>query len=206
MQKALIGFVMVALSLAGCNRSPAPPVSSGISGDAVQRKLQELAGNGAADCGRLKPPAQDKLDQLEAASTCAMGAAKKRQAFYVAYELPGMIVALAGNSDGKLFSVQQEQPASAPSGTAAELTAAPCPSGLRIAQSGRVTCFAPGSMGGSSMGGSSMGGASPHGGMSMPPGGSASPHGGMNMSPGGAPSPHGGGASDLPSGHSKSTP
>jgi hypothetical protein len=201
MQKALIGFVMVALSLAGCNRSPAPPVSSGISGDAVQRKLQELAGNGAADCGRLKPPAQDKLDQLEAASTCAMGAAKKRQAFYVAYELPGMIVALAGNSDGKLFSVQQEQPASAPSGSAAELTAAPCPSGLRIAQSGRVTCLAPGSMGGGAMGG-----ASPHGGMSMPHGGVASPHGGMNLSPGGALNPHGGGASDPPSGHSKSAP
>jgi hypothetical protein len=193
MQKTLIGFVMVALSLAGCNQSPAPPVSSATSGDTLQRKLQELAGNGAADCGRLKPSAQEKPDQLEAASTCVMGAAKKRQAFYVAYELPGMIVALAGNSDGKLFSVQQEP-------------AAPCPSGLRIAQSGRVTCFAPGSMGGSSMGGSSMGGASPHGGMSMPPGGSASPHGGMNMSPGGAPSPHGGGASDLPSGHSKSTP
>jgi hypothetical protein len=201
MQKALIGFVMVALSLAGCNRSPAPPVSSGTSGDAVQRKLQELAGNGATDCGRLKPPAQEKPDQLEAASNCAMGAAKKRQAFYVAYELPGMIVALAGNSDGKLFSVQQEQPASTPSGNAAELTAAPCPSGLRIAQSGRVTCLAPGSMGGSSMGGTS-----PHGGMSMPPGGGASPHGGMNMSPGGAPNPHGGGGSDLPSGHSKSTP
>jgi len=201
MQKTLIGFVMVALSLAGCNQSPASPASSGTSGDAVQRKLQELAGNGAADCGRLKPSAQEKPDQLEAASTCVMGAAKKRQAFYVAYELPGMIVALAGNSDGKLFSVQQEQPASAPSATAAELTAAPCPSGLRIAQSGRVTCFAPGSMGGGAMGG-----ASPHGGMSMPPAGSASPHGGMNMSPGGAPNPHGGVGGDLPSGHSKSAP
>jgi hypothetical protein len=165
----------------------------------VQRKLQELAGNGATDCGRLKPQAQE--NQLETASTCAMGAAKKKQAFYVAYELPGMIVALAGNSDGKLFSVQQEQPASAPSATAAELTAAPCPSGLRIAQSGRVTCFAPGSMGGGAMGG-----ASPHGGMSMPPAGSASPHGGMNMSPGGAPNPHGGVGGDLPSGHSKSAP
>jgi hypothetical protein len=201
MQKALVGFVMVALSLAGCNQSPAPPVSSATSGDAVQRKLQELAGNGATDCGRLKPQAQEKPDQLVTASTCAMSATKKRQAFYVAYELPGLIVALAGNSDGKLFFVQQDQPANAASGSAAELTAAPCPSELRIAQSGRVTCLAAGSMGGSPMGG-----ASPHGAMAMPPGGSINPHGGMNMSPGAAPNPHGGGASDLPSGHSKSAP
>jgi len=130
-----------------------------------------------------------------------MDAAKKKQAFFVAYELPGMIVALAGNSDGKLFFVQQERPENAPSGAAAELMVAPCPSELRVAQSGRVTCLAPGSMGGSSMGG-----ASPHGGMSMPPGGAAAPRGGMNMSPGGAPNPHGGGGGDLPSGHSKSAP
>src|SRR5208337_497817 len=100
MQKALIGFVIVALLLAGCDKSPTPAVSSAASGDALQRKLQELAGNGATDCGRLKSQTQD---QMAAASTCAMGAAKKKQAFYVAYELPGLIVALAGNSDGKLF-------------------------------------------------------------------------------------------------------
>jgi len=190
MQKALIGFVMFALSLAGCNQSPASPASSGTSGDAVQRKLQELAGNGATDCGRLKSQAQD---QMAAASTCAMGAAKKKQAFYVAYELPGLIVALAGNSDGKLFSVQQEQPEKAQSGPAAELVATPCPSELRIAQSGRVTCIAAGSMGAGSMGG-----ASPHGGAAMPPASGASPHGGMSMPPGAAP--------NLPSGHSKSAP
>jgi hypothetical protein len=201
MQKALIGIVIVALSLANCDKSPTPPVSSATSGDAVQRKLQELAGNGATDCGRLKQQAVEKPDQMEAASACAMGAAKKKQAFYVAYELPGLIVALAGDSAGKLFTVQQEQPGKAPSGTAAELVATPCPSELRIAQSGRVTCIAPGSMGGSSMGG-----ATAHGGKSMSPGGSASPHGGMNMSPGGAPNPHGTGGNDLPSGHSKSKP
>ncbi len=201
MQKALIGFVIVALLLPGCDKSPTPAVSSATSGDALQRKLQELAGSGATDCGRLKPQAQEKPEQLEAAGNCAMGAAKKKQAFYVAYELPGLIVALAGNSDGKLFSVQQEQPEKAPSGTAAELMAAPCPSELRIAQSGRVTCIAPGSMGGSSMGG-----ASPHGGTAMPPASGSSPHGGMNMSPGVAPNPHGGAGGDLPSGHSKSAP
>ena len=191
MQKALIGIVIVALSLANCDKSPTPPASSVTSGDAVQRKLQELAGKGATDCGRLK--SQDQ-SQMEAAGNCAVGAAKKKQAFYVA----GLIVALAGASAGKLFSVQQEQPGTAPSGTAAELAATPCPSELRIAQSGRVTCIAPGSMG------SPMGGASPHGGMSISPGGSANPHGGMSMSPGGASNPHGG--TDLPSGHSKSKP
>ena len=197
MRKVILALVIVALSLADCDKSTTPHASSGTSGDAVQRKLQELAGNGATDCGRLKSQTQD---QMETAGTCALGAAKKKQAFYVAYELPGLTVALAGNADGKLFSVQQEQqPANAPSGSAAELMVAPCPSELRIAQSGRVTCIAPGSMGGSSMGG-----ASPHGGMAMPPGGSTNPHGGMNMSPGGAPNPHGGG--DLPSGHSKSAP
>ena len=135
---------------------------------------------------------------MEAVSACAMSAAKKKQAFYVAYELPGLIVALAGDSTGKLFTVQQEQPAKTQSGTAAELAAAPCPSELRIAQSGRVTCITPGSMGGGSMG--------VHGGMSMSPGGGASPHGGMNMSPGAGPNPHGTGANDLPSAHSKSKP
>jgi len=190
MQKALIGFVIVVLLLAGCDKSPTPAVSSAASGDALQRKLQELAGNGATDCGRLKSQAQD---QMAAASTCAMGAAKKKQAFYVAYELPGLIVALAGNSDGKLFSVQQEQPEKTQSGPAAELVATPCPSELRIAQSGRVTCIAAGSMGAGSMGG-----ASPHGGAAMPPASGASPHGGMSMPPGAAP--------NLPSGHSKSAP
>jgi hypothetical protein len=198
MKKVLLGIVIVALSLANCDKSLTPPASSGTSGDALQRKLQELAGNGANDCGRLK--SQDQT-QLEAASTCAIGAAKKKQAFYVAYELPGLIVALAGNSDGKLFSVQQEQPEKATSGNTAELTAAPCPSELRIAQSGRVTCTPLGSMGGGSMGG-----ANPHGGMSMPPGGAASPHGGMSMPPGGTPNPHGGAGTDLPTGHAKSTP
>ncbi len=105
MRKALLGIAIVALSLANCDKSPTPPASSATSGDAVQRKLQELAGSGATDCGRLKSQAPEPM---EAASRCAMGAANKKQAFYVVYELPGMIVALAGNSDGKLFSVQQE--------------------------------------------------------------------------------------------------
>ncbi len=199
MQKALIGIVIVALSLANCDKSSTPPVSS----------ATPPATQYSASC-RNSPETERPIvvvssrrprNQMEAAGACAMGAAKKKQAFYVAYELPGLIVALAGDSAGKLFSVQQEQPGKTPSGTAAELVATPCPSELRIAQSGRVTCIAPGSMGGSSMGG-----ATAHGGKSMSPGASPSPHGGMNMSPGAAPNPHGTGGNDLPSGHSKSKP
>jgi hypothetical protein len=200
MQRAFVGLLIVALSLVGCNQSPAPSASSPKSGDAVQQKLQALAGSGATDCGRLKSQTPEKPGQMESASACAMDAAKQKHAFYVVYELPGMIVALAGNSEGKLFSVQSQQPENAPAGTVAELTTAPCPAELRIAQSGRVTCIAPGSFGGSSMG------ANPHGGMSMPPGGAATPHGGMSMPPPGTPNPHAGGGSNLLSGHSKSAP
>ena len=167
--KKVLAFLIVALLLVNCDKAPAPPASSSASGDPLQRKLQEIAGGGATDCGRLKSQAPD---QLEPAGNCAMAASKKKQAFYVAYEMPGLTVALVGDSTGKLFSVQQEQAEGAPSGSTSEVVAAPCASELRIAQSGRVTCIPPGSMGGNMMGG-----ASPHGGMSMPPG-DASPHGG----------------------------
>jgi len=192
---SVVTFVIVALLLVNCDRNPAPPASSGAAGDALQRKLQELAGNGAANCGRLKSQAQD---QVESASNCAMNAAKNKQPFYVAYELPGLIVALAGDSSGKLYSVQQEQPASGTPGSA-EVVAKPCPAELRLAQSGRVTCMSAGSMGGNMMGG-----ANPHGG--LPAEGGANPHGGMNMSPGGGPNPHGSGSGNLPSAHPKSAP
>ena len=135
-----------------------------------------------------------------------MAASKKKQAFYVAYELPGLTIALVGDSTGKLFSVQQEQAEGAPSGSTSsgktsEVVAAPCASELRIAQSGRVTCMPPGSMGGNMMGG-----ASPHGGMSMPPASGANPHGSMSMPPASGANPHGVGGSNLPSSHSNSAP
>ena len=197
MQKVL-ALLIVALLLVNCDKAPAPPASSSASADPLQRKLQELAGSGATDCGRLKTQAPDQLDT---AGNCAMGAAKKKQAFYVAYELPGLTVALAADSAGKLYSLQQQQSAGAPSGSTSEVVATPCAAELRVAQSGRVTCIPPGSMGGNMMGG-----ASPHGGQSMPPASGASPHGGMSMPPAGAASPHGGGSSNLPSSHSNSAP
>lgn len=195
MSKILPGFLIFALWLAGCNK-PAAPAAALPAGDAVQQKLQALAGSGATDCGRVK--SQQDASQLQSASNCAMDAAKSKHPFFVAYEMPGLTVAMAGNSEGQLFSVQSSAPDNASQGAAAQLSSEPCPSALRVAQSGRVTCMVPGSMG--AMG--SMG-SNPHGGISMPPMGS-NPHGGMGMPPAGTLNPHDDGT--MQSGHAKTTP
>ena len=148
--------------------TPAPSAtpaatSSETKPDAMQQKLAEFAGSSATDCGRLHSQADD---QLKAASSCAMGAAQAKRPFYVAYEMPGMTVGVAGNSDGKLFTVQAQGSADVSSGS--------CPSQLRVAPSGRVTCFAPGDMG-------SMG-AGAHSGMN-PPSGMMNPHVGGSSAP-----------------------
>ena len=67
-----------------------------------------------------------------------MDAAKGKHAFYVAYDMPGMTVGVAGNTDGNLFTVQAQ---------GSDVSSGACPSQLRVAPSGRVTCFAPGDMG-----------------------------------------------------------
>lgn len=160
---SIILLTLVALSFAACKKSDnenKPAVGPKHSADAVQNKLVELAGSGAKDCGRL---ATQELSQLQVAGDCATQAAKEKKPFYVGYDLPGMTIAVAGNSQGQLFLVQRE-------GEPGEMKFGPCPSDLRIAPSGRVTCFAPGSMG--------MGGMSPHGAAqpSMPPAGTPNPH------------------------------
>ncbi len=172
MRKALffvIVLIIAVVGLSGCHKS-----SSNAPGDGVQKKLEELAGSGAMNCGRLRT---QEPQQLKPASDCAMQAAQNKRAFYVAYDLPGMTVGVAGNSQGKLYSVDSEQPQNAPAGTVAEVKSGECPAQLRIAQSGRVTCYATGSLG---MG---MGGSSPHGGMPMPPPGTPNPHGGSQPAP-----------------------
>jgi hypothetical protein len=176
-------FLMIAVaSLIGCNKKPAKT-----GGDAIDQKLQQLAGGSATDCGRLK--SQDP-GQMKTASDCAMGAAQKKQPFYVAYDLPGMTVAVASASDGKLYMIQAQTGENGQPAAAVQVNAEPCPSELRVAQSGRITCTAPGSMGG--MGGMGMGG-NPHGGVAMPPAGGENPHGGEMMPPAGTPNPHAGG-------------
>jgi hypothetical protein len=165
----------------GCNKTPA-----GVSGsaakpaDAVQKQLLEVAGSSATDCGRF--PVQTADAQLKAASECAMQAAQSKKAFYVGYDMPGMTVAVAGDSGGKLYSVQVQE-----RGT---VSTEPCPSEVRVAPSGRVTCFAPGQFSGGAMGGD------PHSGMPIPGAGGAgssgmiNPHAVIPPASEGTPNPH----------------
>lgn len=173
MRYSLIILTIAIASLVACNKSSAPASVSAKSGetaksaDPVEQKLQDVAGSDATDCGRVKSQAADLTQK---AGDCAMKAAKDKHAFYVAYDMPGLTVGVAGNSDGKLFSIQSEQPEMA--GAKSEVKSVPCPSDLRFAQSGRVTCMSPGTGMGAT-------GANPHGG--MPPAAGKNPHGGINM-------------------------
>jgi hypothetical protein len=159
--------------LAGCNRASSPASSGAASStkppDAAQQKLIEYAGAGATNCGRLDVHAT--ADQSKTASDCAMQASQNKHAFYVAYDMPGMIVGVAGDSQGQLYTVQAQGPGS-PQG----LTSGACPSQLRVAASGRVSCFAPGDL--SSMSGSHAAGAMPPGMPNPHTGGTNNPHSG----------------------------
>jgi hypothetical protein len=172
MRRVLPSFLIAACVLTGCQSKPSTG-SGNPSNDPVENKLQELAGSGAKNCGHLKAQAPADLD---ATSKCALDASKAKAPFYVEYELPGMNVALAGNSQGKLFAVQSQ--------TGGEgLVSGDCPAELRVAPSGRVTCYAPGTF---PMGG----GAGSHSNLSMPPAmGAGSPHGGADALPAGHPKP-----------------
>ena len=142
---------------ATASSAPSPRASDAsqpASPDAVRQKLQEYSGAGATDCGRLN--VQASAEQSKTASDCALQASQNKHAFYVAYDMPGMAIGVAGNAGGKLFTVQSQG-----TGATAALTSGDCPSQLRVASSGRVTCFAPGDMGG--MGGGHMAGAVPAG-------------------------------------------
>ena len=152
MKSWLIPILTICFFLAACNKSattssspstPSPTTSTPSSTkqpDAAQQKLQDFAGASAANCGRLD--VQATADQSKAASDCAMQANQSKHAFFVAYDMPGMVVGVAGNAEGKLYSVQSQG-----EGPSAAVTAGDCPSQLRVAASGRVTCYAPGDMG-----------------------------------------------------------
>ena len=176
MQKTLIILTVAAVCLSGCKKSTIPSESAAQSGDAVQQKLQELAGSGATDCGR---PQSQAPEPVKSASDCAMQATGSKHPFYVAYDMPGLTVGVSGDAAGKLYFVQAEQPANAQPGVKAAIQSGLCPSELRVAQSGRVTCFAAGTMGPGA-----------HGGIPMPPMGTENPHGGMSLPPRGTPNPH----------------
>ncbi|MBZ5664306.1 MAG: hypothetical protein LAO30_06840 [Acidobacteriia bacterium] len=140
MRRVLPLFLIAACFLSSCSKTKSSSTSADASGaasssnDPVQKKLQELAGSGAKNCGLLtvQVPAE-----MEAASKCAMDAARTKSPFYVEYQLPGMNVALAGNAQGKLLTVQSQA-------GGAGLVSGDCPAELRVAPSGRVTCYAPG--------------------------------------------------------------
>jgi hypothetical protein len=176
MQKLFVLLLVVSCA-SGCSKTPdaatpstaAPATAAAAPAkmDAVQQKLAEYAGGTATDCGRLSTQADD---QLKTASSCAMQAAQAKQAFYIAYDMPGMTVGVAGNAEGKMLTVQAQGSSNVTSGA--------CPSQLRVAPSGRVTCFAPGDMG-------SMG---------------AGAHTGMNA-PSGMMNPHAGGTTSAPPKH-----
>ena len=164
MKIPLILLVLSVAAMSACDKSAAPSASSASSTpsvskphDGVQQKLAEYAGSSASDCGRLDVRANEA--QSKSASDCAMQASQGKKPFYVAYDMPGMSVGVAGNAEGKLFTVQSQ---------GGSVTGGECPSQLRVATSGRVTCFAPGDM--SSMSGS-------HAAGTMPPG-AANPHAG----------------------------
>jgi hypothetical protein len=156
-----VAVLFVLWAMTACNKSappanrPAPAVSQAASSspgaDAVQQKLQEYSGAGATNCGRFDVHAAEA--QLKSASDCSMQASQGKKPFFVSYDMPGMSVGVAGNAEGKLFTVQNQGMSGFSSGV--------CPAALRVAASGRVTCFAPGDMG--SMSGSHAGGAMPPG-------------------------------------------
>lgn len=175
---AVVIIAVVSVFLFACKKSSTPAAQP--AKDALESRLQALAGSGATNCGRPNQGSDPKP-----ASDCAMQAAQAKKPFYVAYDMPGLTVGIAGNSEGKLTTAQAQ---TGPSQTEAKVTDYPCDAELRIAQSGRVTCVAPGAGMGMSMG---MGGANPHGGMTMPPTNGENPHGDMMAAPPGTPNPHG---------------
>ena len=160
MKKILLLGLIAGTSLIACNKSKTSAPAAKPD-DAVQIKLKQLAGSGATDCGRLDVRTADP--QLTGASNCATKAAESKRPFYVAYDMPGMSTGGAGSSEGKLFAVELQG-----SGTGAQLQSGPCPAELRVAKSGRLTCFIPGTMG------LNPSAADPHGGMQVNPGANSS--------------------------------
>src|SRR5579864_921817 len=141
----LIILLSLLSCLSACSKTSSPTASpnatsSSKSSDSLQQKLQGYSGAAATDCGRLN--VQANADQSKTASDCAVQASQSKHPFYVAYDMPGMAVGVAGNAAGKLFTAQSQG-----TGPSATLTSGDCPSQLRVASSGRVTCLAPGDMG-----------------------------------------------------------
>ena len=158
--------------------------------DDMTGQLRKIAGSDAKDCGTVPGGSAD----VQPASDCAMQSNGANKPFYVRYELPlpgtKMAIATVRNADGKLYTVQysadgyKQAAAGATLSDDKKMMTMGCTDPLRIASSGRVTCFPPQQNAGSIS-------ASPHGGgMAMPPASGANPHG--SMPPATGRNPHGG--------------
>jgi hypothetical protein len=164
-----------------------PPTAPRSPDDEMTAQLKKLAGADAQDCGNVPAHTTD----VQPASDCAMQANTAKKPFFVRYELPmpeaQMAIATARAADGKLYTVQYSSTgykAPAQGGSLSDdkkLSTMPCPgSPLRLAASGRVTCF-PQQQNAIGTGANPHGGAmgsgmsNPHG--TMPPATGANPHG-----------------------------
>jgi hypothetical protein len=172
---------------AASSSAPASATAQPSPNDALTAQLHKLAGSDAKDCGTVSGKGGDP----QSASDCAMQSNQASKPFYVRYELPlpgtQMAIATARAGDGKLYTVQysadgyKEAPSGAMLSGDRKMMTMPCSAQLRVAGSGRVTCFPPQQNAGDIN-------ASPHGGgMAMPPG--TSPHG--SMPPASGANPHG---------------
>jgi hypothetical protein len=208
-----LALSLIAGSLACKKKEPEPPkpketgatssTASMRSGspspnDELTAQLRKVAGTDAKDCGTVPAGGAD----MQAASDCAMQLNDAKKPFWVRYDLPlpkpQMAIATARAADGKLYTVQYSSDGYKEASNGATLTAdkkvmtIACPDApLRVAGSGRLTCFAPqqnaGAINASPHGGGmAMPGTNPHGDMSMP---GANPHG--TMPPASGPNPHG---------------
>jgi hypothetical protein len=157
--------------------------------DEMTAQLQKLAGADAKDCGTVPGVG----GEVQAASDCAMQSNSASKPFYVRYELPlpgtKMAIATVRATDGKLYTVQYAADGYKQASGGATLTAdkkvmtMACADALRVASSGRVTCFAPQQNAGPMP-------STPHGGlMTMPPASGMNPHGSIPPAPGA--NPHG---------------
>src|SRR4051812_5822089 len=167
----------------GATQQPSP-------NDAMTAQLKKVAGPDAKDCGTVPANSGD----LQSASGCALQSNDAKRPFWVRYELPlpgaQMHIATTLAADGKLYTMQyssdgyKQAPEGATISSDKKLLTIPCPDApLRVAGSGRITCFAPQQNAGNIN-------ASPHGGgMAMPGTMGANPHG--TMPPANGANPHG---------------
>ena len=104
------------------------------TGDALDSKSRELAGEGAVDCGVVQ------IDESPTqANKCVKRAFARHQSYYIRYDLQGVEAIGAGlaGRNGELYALNYDQMSSAP------VRAETCPQPVRLLKSkhGRLSCF-----------------------------------------------------------------